>query len=50
VPIADRRRHLETLLSIENKAQYEDEDPTVAEAKRAIRAMQSILELASSGS
>ncbi|MFP5333645.1 MAG: hypothetical protein ACLGHX_14960 [Acidimicrobiia bacterium] len=45
---AKARRHLETLLSIKNKAQYEGEDPTVAEAKRAIRAMRSMLELASS--
>jgi hypothetical protein len=41
------KRNLETLLSIKNKAQYEGEDPTVAEAKRAVRAMRSILELAS---
>lgn len=40
------RRHLETLLSIKHKAQYEDVDPTVTEAKRAVRAMRSILELA----
>lgn len=40
------RGHLETLLSIKNKAQYEEVDPTVTEAKRAIRAMRSLLELA----
>lgn len=40
------RRHLETLLSIKHKAQYEEADPTVTEAKRAIRAMGSILDLA----
>jgi len=40
------RGHLETLLSIKNKAQYEEVDPTVTEAKRAVRAMCSILELA----
>ena len=40
------RGHLETLLSIKNKAQYEEVDPTVTEAKRAIRAMRSILVLA----
>lgn len=43
----EARRHLETLLSIRHKAQYEDVDPTVSEARRAIRAMRSILELAS---
>jgi hypothetical protein len=43
----EARRHLETLLSIKHKAQYEDGDPTVPEARRAIRAMRSILELAS---
>ncbi len=42
----EAKRHLVTLLSIRNKAQYEGEDPTIAEAKRAIRAMRSILELA----
>ena len=41
------RRHLETLLSIKHKAQYEEVDPTATEAKRAIRAMRSILKLAS---
>ncbi|MEX1005210.1 MAG: hypothetical protein WD156_07565 [Acidimicrobiia bacterium] len=40
------RRHLETLLSIKHKAQYEEVDPTIPEARRAIRAMRSILELA----
>jgi hypothetical protein len=40
------RGHLATLLSIKNKAHYEGDDPSVAEAKRAIRAMRSILELA----
>ncbi|MEX2278541.1 MAG: hypothetical protein WEA76_00475 [Acidimicrobiia bacterium] len=40
------RGHLETLLSIKHKAQYEEVDPTVTEARRAIRAMRSILELA----
>lgn len=40
------RRHLETLLSIKHKAQYENVDPTVTEAKRAARAMRSIIELA----
>lgn len=40
------RRHLETLLSIKHKAQYEEVDPTITEARRAIRAMRSILELA----
>jgi hypothetical protein len=38
---------LETLLSIKHKAQYEEVDPTVSEARKAIRAMRSILELAS---
>jgi hypothetical protein len=42
----DARRHLETLLSIKHKAQYEESDPTVAEARRAIRAMRSMLDLA----
>ena len=42
----EARRHLETLLSIKHKAQYEEVDPTVTEARRAIRAMRSILELA----
>jgi hypothetical protein len=42
----EARRHLETLLSIKHKAQYEGGDPTVREARRAIRAMRSILELA----
>jgi hypothetical protein len=40
------RGHLETLLSIKDKAQYEEVDPTVTEAKRAIRAMRSLLEFA----
>lgn len=40
------RSHLETLLSIKNKAQYEEVDPTATETKRAIRAMRSLLELA----
>lgn len=43
----EARRHLQTLLSIKDKAQYEEVDPTVTEAKRAMRAMRSILELAS---
>lgn len=43
----EARRHLETLLSIKHKAQYEEVDPTVSEARKAIRAMRSILELAS---
>ncbi|MEX2251410.1 MAG: hypothetical protein WD895_04975 [Acidimicrobiia bacterium] len=43
----EARHHLETLLSIKHKAQYEEVDPTVTEAKRAIRAMRSILELVS---
>ncbi len=30
-----------------HKAQYEEVDPTVTEAKRALRAMRSILKLAS---
>lgn len=38
--------HLETLLSTKHKAQYEQADPTVTEAKRAMRAMRSILDLA----
>lgn len=42
----EARGQLETLLSIKNKAQYEEVDPTVTEAKRAIRAMRSILVLA----
>jgi hypothetical protein len=42
----EARRHLETLLSIKHKAQYEEVDPAVPEAKRAIRAMRSLLELA----
>jgi hypothetical protein len=42
----EARRRLETLLSIKHKAQYEEVDPTVPEAKRAIRAMRSILDLA----
>ena len=42
----EAKRHLETLLSIKHKAQYEESDPTVTEARRAIRAMRSILELA----
>lgn len=42
----EARRHLETLLSIKHKAQYEGVDPTVTEARRAIRAMRSILKLA----
>jgi len=42
----EARRHLETLLSIKHKAQYEEVDLTVTEARRAIRAMRSILELA----
>lgn len=42
----EAKGHLETLLSIKHKAQYEQADPTVPEAKRAIRAMRSILELA----
>ncbi len=40
------RRYLETLLSIKHKAQYEGVDPSVAEAKRAIRAMRAILGMA----
>ncbi|HEX9642575.1 MAG TPA: hypothetical protein VGC11_01070 [Acidimicrobiia bacterium] len=43
----DARRHLETLLSIKHKAQCEEVDPTATEARRAIRAMRCILELAS---
>ena len=43
----DARRHLERLLSIKHKAHYEDVDPTVSEARRAIRAMRAILQLAS---
>lgn len=42
----EARRHLETLLAIKHKAQYEEVDPTVTEARKAIRAMRSILELA----
>lgn len=42
----EARRHLKTLLSIKHKAQYEGVDPTVTEARRANRAMRSILELA----
>lgn len=42
----EARRHLETLLSVKHKAQYEEVDPTVTEARRAMRAMRSILELA----
>lgn len=42
----EARRHLETLLSIKHKAQYEEADPTATEARRAIRAMRSILEVA----
>jgi hypothetical protein len=42
----EARRHLDTLLSIKHKAQYEEVDPTVTEARRAIRAMRSILDLA----
>jgi hypothetical protein len=41
------RRHLEALVSIKHKAQYEEVNPTVSEARKAIRAMRSILELAS---
>jgi hypothetical protein len=40
------RGHLEVLLSIKYKAQYEEVDPTVTEAKRAIRALRSVLKLA----
>jgi hypothetical protein len=43
----EARRHLETLLSVKHKAQYEEVDPSATEARRAIRAMRSILELAS---
>lgn len=43
---ASARRELAALLAAKNKAQYEQTDPTVAEAKRAIRAMQRLLELA----
>jgi len=42
------RSHLETLLSIKNKAQYEQTDPTTAETKRALRAMRSLIDLATS--
>ena len=42
----EARRHLETLLSIKHKAQYEEVNPTFTEARRAIRAMRSILQLA----
>jgi predicted CopG family antitoxin len=42
----EARRHLETLLSIKHKAQDEEVDPTVTEARKAIRAMRSILKLA----
>lgn len=42
----EARRHLETLLSIKHKAHYEEVDPTVTEARRAIRAMRSIHALA----
>lgn len=42
----DARRHLETLLSIKHKAQHEEADPTVTEPRRAIRAMRSILNVA----
>lgn len=41
------RKQLATLLSAKNKAQYEQVDPTVTEAKRVMRAMHRILELAS---
>jgi hypothetical protein len=37
----EARRHLESLLSIKHKAQYEEVDPTLTEAKKAIRAMHS---------
>lgn len=43
----EARRHLETLLSVKHKAQYEEVDPSATEARRAIRAMRTILELAS---
>lgn len=41
------RKQLATLLSAKNKAQYEQIDPTVTEAKRVIRAMRAIVQLAS---
>jgi hypothetical protein len=37
---------LATLLSLKNKASYERTDPTVAEAKKAIRSMKAIIKLA----
>ncbi|MCP4960659.1 MAG: hypothetical protein GY925_15495 [Actinomycetia bacterium] len=43
---ASARKQLATLLSAKNKAQYEQIDPTATEAKRVIRAMRAIVELA----
>ena len=39
-------KHLQDLLRVKNKASYSSSDPTVSEAKRAIRAMEDIIALA----
>lgn len=42
----DAGDHLRVLLSIKSKAQYEVRNPTVAETKRALRAMRSLIRIA----
>jgi len=39
-------RHLRVLLGLKNKAQYEETDPSVAEARKAVRAMSAIIDIA----
>jgi hypothetical protein len=43
---ADVEKSLQTLLGLKNKAQYESTDPTVAETKQALRAMNRLIALA----
>ena len=40
--------HLRILLSVKHKAQYDDRNPTISEAKRAMRSMRSLMKIADS--
>lgn len=45
---SEARAHLRTLLTIKNMAHYQAEDPSVAETKRALRAMEALIRIARS--